>query len=141
MPRRALTMRQDGRGAITRRSWVSEEKEPGGLFFRSDTPQSRELKAQSMIATRNDHATGEGKQIHIRWALFPKRYPTKQGVEGAIYDCNAQRPCDWGGQRDPTSATMLCIQFGCQHEKPRGEVASGLFVLIFHSVNLVDANG
>ena len=109
MPRRALTMRQDGRGAITRRSWVSEEKEPGGLFFRSDTPQSRELKAQSMIATRNDHATGEGKQIHIRWALFPKRYPTKQGVEGAIYDCNAQRPCDWGGQRDPTPATKLCF--------------------------------
>ena len=63
MPRRALTMRQDGRGAITRRSWVSEEKEPGGLFFRSDTPQSRELKAQSMIATRNDHATGEGNGI------------------------------------------------------------------------------
>ena len=45
-----------------RREWVSEGKEPGGLFSRSDTPQSRELKAQSMIATRNDHATGEGKQ-------------------------------------------------------------------------------
>jgi hypothetical protein len=56
-------MRQDGREAITRREWVSEGKEPGGLFSRSDTPQSRELKAQSMIATRNDHATGEGKQI------------------------------------------------------------------------------
>lgn len=42
---------------------MSEGKEPGGLFSRSDTPQSRELKAQSTIATRNDHATGEGKQI------------------------------------------------------------------------------
>ena len=30
---------------------------------RSDTPQSRELKAQSMIATRNDHATGKGNGI------------------------------------------------------------------------------
>ena len=63
MPRRALTMRQDGRGAITRREWVSEGKEPGGLFSRGDTPQSRELKAQSTIATRNDHAIGEGQQI------------------------------------------------------------------------------
>ena len=33
-----------------------------------------------------------------RGGVFPPRSPTKQGVEGAIWDCDAQRLCDWGGQ-------------------------------------------
>ena len=53
-------------------------------------------------------ATAEGvgeRGKRAQWALLPRRYPIKQGVEGAIYDCNAQRPCDWGGPTNPTPAT------------------------------------
>ena len=42
--------------------WGSEQKRAGGTFLRSDTPQSKENKSQSVIATKGDYATGEGKQ-------------------------------------------------------------------------------
>ena len=44
-------------------------------------------------------AEGVGEQVKTaQWAVSTPRYPTKQGVEGAIYNCDAQRLCDWGGQ-------------------------------------------
>ena len=61
-------------------------------------------------------ATAEGvgeRGKRARWALFPKRYPTKQGVEGAIYDCNAQRPCDWGGSTNPTFGGRVFAEAKC----------------------------
>ena len=45
-----------------RREWVSKEKEPGGLFFRSDTPRIGRNEASAMPSAHFDHIRGEGNE-------------------------------------------------------------------------------
>ena len=95
--------------------WVNEAKTPRGGVFGEVKSSAQGNEGEGYAPTRIDYAAGQARSDNpevvgergkrARWALFPKRYPTKQGVEGVIYDCNVQRPCDWGGQRDPTPAT------------------------------------
>ena len=41
---------------------MSKRKHHSVVFSRRDAPQSKELKEQSAIATRNDYVTGEGNE-------------------------------------------------------------------------------
>ena len=44
---------------VTPSGVVNEEKKSGGLFFRSDTPQSKEKSAETIVYAYFDYATGE----------------------------------------------------------------------------------
>ena len=62
--------------------------------------------------------------------VLAKRYPTKQGAEGAIYNCDAQRLCDWGGQANPTEPT-------CRGTSTRHGAKGGIFTLINNNTCII----
>ena len=88
----------------------------------------------------NEHATATGREAITRrsWQtkrlsiVFAQRYPTKQGETGVklrFAPVSTMRPgrARAASGKNPTCATMLCIQFGCRPQKPRCRKASGLF--------------
>ena len=84
--------------------------------------------ASARRIANNPYPEVVGEQVKTaQWAVFTPRYPTKQGVEGAIYNCDAKeaecfflRHMRLGrAMKNPTSATK---------KKSR---ASGFFFLYF----------
>jgi len=82
-------------------------------------------------------AEGVGQRSkNVPVAHFCKRCRPKQGVLRAICDCDTKRLCDDDrAMKNPTSATILCIQNRCQPKKTRCRKASGLFCTHFSQCN------
>ena len=72
------------------------------------------------------------KTINI---VFSKRRSQSKEPKERVYRATRGDYATRVGLSNPTSATILCIQFGCQPQKPRCRKASGLFYTPFSQCN------